>query len=145
MTTSLSASRVNADYPEQAKDTLFNLNEHIIPHPSATYYLRAEGDSMMQLGIYDGDLLVVDRTLEPTHGDVVIVTLNGNKLCKVLDSHFQQLLAGNDLYPSIKLSEAPGITIEGVVTHSLRCHKDSSPLFSQNFGQEEGWNCVINV
>ena len=105
---------------------LCDLNQHITQQPAATFYLRIQGDSMMQLGIFDADLLVVDRTLEPAHGDVVIVELNGERICKVLDLHFRQLLAGNDAYPSMPLRDIPALAIAGVVTHSLRYHRELS-------------------
>lgn len=110
----------------RASELSLDLNQHVIQHPSATFYLRVEGDSMMQLGIFDADLLVVDQTLEPGHGDVVIAELNGERVCKVLDLHFQQLLSGHDAYPSIPLRDIPSLTIAGVVTHSLRYHRDLS-------------------
>ena len=69
---------VRAGFPSPADDYLelpLDLNEHVIQHPAATYYVRAQGDSMLRLGIHNGDLLVVDRALEAVHGDVVIAAL----------------------------------------------------------------------
>lgn len=117
---------VRAGFPSPADDYLeqsLDLNEHVVIHPSATYYVRAEGDSMTNLGIFSGDLLVVDRALEPVHGDVVIAALNGELTCKVLDLRQKRLLSGNQLYPPIEIGDDSELIIEGVVSHSLRYHR----------------------
>ncbi len=77
---------------------------------------------MIQLGIHNGDLLVVDRALEASHGDVVIAALDGQLTCKVLDLRRGRLLSGNDLFRPISLKDLD-VIIEGVVTHSLRYHR----------------------
>ncbi|MBU2887515.1 translesion error-prone DNA polymerase V autoproteolytic subunit [Gilvimarinus agarilyticus] len=118
--------RVRAGFPSPADDYIeqpLDLNEHLIRHPAATYYARAQGDSMLQLGIYDGDLLVVDRSLEPSHGDVVIAALNGELTCKVLDKRYGRLLSGNDDFPPIACTGDNELVIEGVVIASIRYHR----------------------
>jgi DNA polymerase V len=117
---------VRAGFPSPADDYLeqsLDLNEHVIQHPSATYFVRAQGDSMMSLGIHSGDLLVVDRALEAVHGDIVIAALDGELTCKILDLRHGRLLSGNDLFPPIQLGEDADLIIEGVITHSLRYHR----------------------
>jgi DNA polymerase V len=117
--------RVKAGFPSPADDYIektLDLNEHIIQHPAATYFVRADGESMIQLGIHNGDLLVVDRALEASHGDVVIAALDGQLTCKVLDLRRGRLLSGNDLFRPISLKDLD-VVIEGVVTHSLRYHR----------------------
>ena len=119
---------VRAGFPSPADDYLelpLDLNEHVIQHPAATYYVRAQGDSMLRLGIHNGDLLVVDRALEAVHGDVVIAALDGELTCKVLDLRLRRLLSGNDLFPPIPVGEDAELVIEGVVTHSIRYHRCS--------------------
>lgn len=69
-----------ADYIERSLD----LNEYCIRHPSATYFVRAEGDSMLLAGINSGDLLVVDRAETPAHGDIVIAAVEGEFTVKRL-------------------------------------------------------------
>lgn len=69
-----------ADYIERTLD----LNEYCIRHPSATYFVRAEGDSMVLAGINSGDLLVVDRAETPQHGDIVIAAVEGEFTVKRL-------------------------------------------------------------
>jgi DNA polymerase V len=120
--------RVRAGFPSPADDYLerrLDLNEHVVKHPSATYYVRAQGDSMEQLGIHDGDLLIVDRALEAINGDVVIAVVDGSLACKVLDLRRRQLLSGNPQFPPISILEDMDLVIEGVVTHSLRYHRCS--------------------
>lgn len=119
---------VRAGFPSPADDYLeqaLDLNEHVIQHPAATYYVRAQGESMMRVGIHDGDLLVVDRALEPVHGDIVIAALDGELTCKILDLKKRRLLSGNDVFPPIELGEDAELVIEGVITHSIRYHRCS--------------------
>lgn len=119
---------VRAGFPSPADDYLelpLDLNEHLIQHPAATYYVRAQGDSMIRLGIHDGDLLVVDRALQAGDGDVVIAALDGELTCKVLDLRLRRLLSGNDQFPPIPVGEDAELIIEGVVTHSIRYHRCS--------------------
>lgn len=99
------------------------MDEHLIKHPSATFLAKASGDSMQGLGIFDKDLLIVDRALSPTHGDVVVVALDGELTCKRLDLHRQLLLSANRNYPSIPIKEDQDVLIEGVVKASIRYHR----------------------
>lgn len=118
--------RVRAGFPSPADDYLDNpldLNLHLISHPSATYYVRAQGDSMVSFGIHDGDLLIVDRALEPGHGDIVVAALDGELTCKVLDLRNKQLLSGNDMFPAIQITEDMSVVIEGVISASIRYHR----------------------
>ncbi|MDP7418537.1 MAG: translesion error-prone DNA polymerase V autoproteolytic subunit, partial [Gammaproteobacteria bacterium] len=89
-------SRVPAGFPSPADDYMDNkldLNEHLIKHPEATFYCRVSGQSMTGAGIFDGDLLIVDRAVNPAHGDVILAALNGELTCKILDRHNRQLLS----------------------------------------------------
>jgi len=118
--------RLRAGFPSPADDYLENaldLHKHLITHPSATYYVRAQGDSMINFGIFDGDLLVVDRALQPVHGDVVVAALNGELACKVLDLKHRQLISGNDSFSPIPLPEDCDLIIEGVISASIRYHR----------------------
>lgn len=79
----LYSSHVAAGFPSPAEDHVdrsLDLNEHLIPHPSSTYFARACGDSMQDMGIYSGDLLVVDRSLTAEQGDTVIASIDGEYL-----------------------------------------------------------------
>ena len=116
-------SRVPAGFPSPAEDFVegsLDLNDYI-EHPAATYFGKAEGDSMIGAGIYDGDLLIVDRSLEPKNGSIVIASVMGDLTVKRLkrDTHGAWLLAPeNSDYPSIPLLEESQIW--GVVKNSVR-------------------------
>jgi DNA polymerase V len=117
---------VQAGFPSPADDHIeqsLDLTEHVIQHPAATYFVRAQGESMLKYGIHSGDLLVVDRALTPMQGDIIIAAIEGELTCKVLDLLNQRLLSGNEAFPPIYLSEDSELIIEGVVTHSLRYHR----------------------
>jgi len=98
-----------------------DLNEHVIKHPSATYFVRASGDSMNGAGIFSGDLLIVDRSLEPVHGKVVIAEVDGQLTVKRLSrlNDHVSLQSENANYPAIELQEGNELVVWGVVTHVL--------------------------
>ncbi len=124
----LFSAAVRAGFPSPADDFVeasLDIGEHLIKHPSATFFARAEGDSMTGFGIFNGDLLIVDRALPPQHGDVVIAAIDGELTCKVLDMHDQLLRSGNVRYPPIELHDNAELLIEGVVIHSVRHHRCS--------------------
>jgi DNA polymerase V len=121
----LFASRVSAGFPSPADDYVegrLDLNKHLIAKPSATFFARAGGDSMTGVGIYSGDLLIVDRSARPVHHSIVVAVLNGELTCKLLDMHRHCLLAANPAYPPIAISAGSDFAIEGVVLHSIRHH-----------------------
>jgi DNA polymerase V len=106
------------DYMEQSLD----LNTYLIKHPAATYLARAKGHSMEGCGIYDGDLLIVDRSLEAQHEHIIIAVLDGQLTCKILDKNNHCLRSANPGYPPISIREFSELVIEGVVIHSIRHH-----------------------
>lgn len=117
--------KVRAGFPSPADDYIesyLDLNNHLIQHPSATFFVRASGDSMINVGISDGDLLVVDRSLEPTHGRIVIAAVNGELTVKRLSLNLglTQLMPENDRYPPIVITEGLELVIWGVVIHNIR-------------------------
>ena len=118
---------VAAGFPSPATDyceSRLDLNDLCIKHPAATYFVRAQGDSMVEAGIFPGDVLVVDRSLTAKHGDIVIAALNGELLVKKLETKpTLRLVAMNSKYPPIVVSEDADMEIFGVATtavHSLR-------------------------
>jgi DNA polymerase V len=123
----LYGANVAAGFPSPADDYLegtLDLNEHLISHPAATFFVRASGYSMIKAGIHPGDILVVDRSLEATHNKVVIVALNSELTVKRLykKDNIVRLLPENDDYPIIDIPEGNELHIWGVVTnviHSL--------------------------
>ncbi len=120
----LAFCRVEAGFPSPADDYMegsLDLNEHVIKHPSATYFVRASGDSMTGAGIFDGDLLIVDRSLEPVHGRIAIVEMDGQLTVKRLFKLKGRFLleSENVSYPPIELQEENEVVVWGVVTHVL--------------------------
>ena len=120
----LTLCRVEAGFPSPADDYMegsLDLNNHIIKHPSATYFVKASGDSMIGAGIFNGDLLIVDRSLEASSGKVVIAEVDGQftvkRLLKVIDGF--SLQSENSNYPPIELQEGNEVVVWGVVTHVI--------------------------
>lgn len=117
---------VQAGFPSPAddyKESALSLDEHLIKHPAATYVARATGDSMEGIGIFDKDLLIIDRSLQAKNGDIVIAAVDGELTCKQIDIKRQQLLAHNPNYPPIPLGEDQDLILEGVVVASIRYHR----------------------
>lgn len=116
------ASSVPAGFPSPADDYIeagLDLNEYLIKHPSATYFARACGESMVERGIQNRALLIVDRSIQPRQGHVVIAVINGELTCKILDIENRQLLAANPGYEPVALNEDTDFVIEGVVIHAI--------------------------
>lgn len=119
-------TRVPAGFPSPADDHVdrnLDLNEHLIRHPAATYFVRAEGESMRDAGIFSGDLLVVDRSLQPRANDIVIAIVFGELTVKRLvgTAHGWRLIAANPAYADLSL-QGDSCEIWGVVIHSIRTH-----------------------
>ena len=114
---------VAAGFPSPATDyceSRLDLNELCIKHPAATYFVRAQGDSMVEAGIYPGDVLVVDRSLTAKHGDIVIVALNGELTVKRLETKpTLRLIPMNRKYSPIEIPEGTDIEIFGVATTAV--------------------------
>lgn len=124
-TSPLYASSVKAGFLSPAEDYAeqhLDLNTHLIQHPASTFFVRVSGDSMKNVGIFNGDLLVVDSSIEASHGRIVIAAVNGELTVKRLqkDKTGIALLAENPDYPPIILQPHDHIQIWGVVTHTIR-------------------------
>lgn len=105
------------DYVEQRLD----LNELMIRHPSATYFVKASGDSMRDAGIGEGDLLVVDSARTAEHGDIVIAAVDGEFTVKRLQLHPAVMLkAENTAYRPILIGAEDNLEIFGVVTYIVK-------------------------
>ena len=113
--------RLPAGFPSPADDYLegkLDLNRHLIKHPAATFFVRVTGDSMIGAGIHSGDLLVVDRSLEPADKNVVVAVLDGELTVKRLfkQNGILRLLPENLNYQPIEITPQQTIEIWGVVT-----------------------------
>lgn len=118
---------VAAGFPSPAEDHAekrLDVYELLLRRPSATFFCRANGPSMRDLGINDGDLLVVDRSIEPQVGDIVVATLDGGLTVKRLCQNKGQwvLAPANPEFPSFPINPEEGVMIWGVVTFSITPH-----------------------
>jgi DNA polymerase V len=115
---------VSAGFPSPATDYLeetIDLNRHLITNPPATFMVRVSGDSMTEAGIHPGDLLIVDRSLTPNAGRVVVAAVDGELTVKRLRNlrGTWTLMAEHPGYPDIPLSESLDVVVWGVVTYAL--------------------------
>ena len=113
---------VPAGFPSPASDYIdqrLDLYDYLGVHSEATFFLRVQGDSMQGAGIYDGDLLVVDRSRNPKSGQVVIAVIDGEFTVKRLQKSGGRmwLKAENPLYPPIELHDGQELEVWGVVSH----------------------------
>lgn len=111
---------IPAGLPAPADDgiqTKLSLDDHLVQHKESTFFMRVAGDSMMGLGIFDGDLLVVDRAMAATHGRVVIAVLDGEFTVKqLLNTPTGQVLrAAHPAYPDVLIRPGQDLSIWGVV------------------------------
>lgn len=113
---------VSAGFPSPADDfaeSTLDLNQFLVKHPAATFFVRAEGDSMIGAGIHSGDTLIVDRSLNPQNGSVVLAIIDGEFTVKTL--HRSQgrvfLMSENSRYRPIKISKEMDFAVWGVVTN----------------------------
>ena len=118
-------SRVPAGFPSPAEDYVecsLDLNEHLIEHREATFFVRVKGQSMTGAGISDGDLLVVDRSLEAGDGDIVVAVVDGELTIKRLSrrGNHVRLLAEHPGFAPIEFKDGQELTVWGVVTSIIR-------------------------
>jgi len=107
-----------------------SLDSLLIEHPSATFIGRADGHSMQGIGIFNGDILIVDRQVQVKNHDVIVANFNGEFICKILDTQRRLLLSANKNNQDVQITQDDQFTIEGVVIRSIRCHRQSHLLAS---------------
>lgn len=116
--------RVSAGFPSPAQDYVeqaLDLNELCVKRPAATFFVRVQGDSMVEAGIHTGDILVVDRSLRASHGDIVIASVDGEFTVKELALRpSPRLLSRNQAYQPLILESDQELEIFGVVTNVVR-------------------------
>ena len=113
--------KVGAGFPSPATDYIeddVDLNTHLIENPPATFIIRVQGKSMTNVGIYDGDLLIVDRSINPKNSSTVIANVNEELVVKtfIKGKNNNYLASGPN---KIELSENPNVIIWGVVTYVI--------------------------
>ncbi len=124
---------VAAGFPSPAEQYLeppLDLNELLVKRPAATYFVRVQGDSMIGKGIYDGDILVVDRSLNPRDGDVIIASVDGEFTVKTLritkrTPSVIKLEAANPKYTDIILKSGQELNCFGKVTACIHMLSNS--------------------
>lgn len=125
--TPLFQETIPAGFPSPAQDYIedrIDLNQLMIKHPSATYFVKVSGDSMIDAGIGDGDLLVVDRSLTAGHGDIVIAAIDGEFTVKELRIRPRlHLFPRNSQYSPIFIHEDNALEVFGVVTFTIKANK----------------------
>ena len=120
----LFTTHVSAGFPSPADDYIegqLDLNKHLIKHPAATYFVRVTGDSMIEAGIHSGDILIVDRSLEPLDKNVVIANVDGELTVKRIRIQGDNLLlvAENQNYPARQIEGDMEFEVWGVVSHVI--------------------------
>lgn len=119
------SSGISAGFPSPALDFIdlsIDLNRHLVKHPSSTFYGRVKGDSMKDAGIHDGDLLVIDKSLEPANDKIAVCFIDGEFTLKRI--HLEKdccwLMPANEKYQPIRVTEENDFLIWGVVTHVIK-------------------------
>ena len=115
---------VTAGFPSPADDYLeskLDLNDYLIKHPSATFFVRVVGDSMVNAGIHNNDIIIVDRSIKPKHGKIIVAALDGQMTVKRLYRRDKKviLLPENNLFKPIEISDSMEIVIWGVATNVI--------------------------
>lgn len=121
----LYASRVPAGFPSPAEDYLdrpLDFNELLIAHPAATFAVRVTGESMIGIGIFPGDIAVVDRALTAQNGSIILAVLDGAFTIKILrrKAGWVSLESANPAYPPVEITEESQFEVWGVVRHAIR-------------------------
>lgn len=113
-----------AGFPSPAQDYMENaidLNRDLVNHPESTFYARVMGDSMVDAGVKQGDILIVDKALEPRSGDMAVCIVNGEFTVKYLDLQPDcvRLIPANERFEPIEISDADSFEVWGVVTYVI--------------------------
>jgi len=121
----LDAVKVSAGFPSPAadyEDKRLDINEYLIRNPVSTFFFPVQGESMQGAEIFDGDILVVDRSIRARHGHVVVAFVNGERLVKRLYRRAGRvaLMAENPSYPALEVEEGMEVEIWGVVVGKFK-------------------------
>ncbi len=121
---------VTAGFPSPAQNSLENsidLNKELVKHAATTFYAKVVGDSMRDAGIGDGDLIVIDKGLDPQDGDIVVAFIDGEFTLKRIKIDKSReclwLMPENERYKPIKVTEDNDFKIWGIVTYSIKRHR----------------------
>ncbi len=116
---------IRAGFPSPAQDYMelsIDLNKELVPHPSSTFYGRVKGDSMKEEGIEDGDILVIDKSLELMNDDLAVCFVDGEFTLKRvrIDAAIIWLVPSNKTYPEIPITSENDFIVWGIVTYTIK-------------------------
>jgi len=125
---------IHAGFPSPAQDYMnksIDLNRELVTHPAATFYGRVVGDSMIDAGVSEGDILVIDKSLEPREGEMAVCFLDGEFALKYVSRHAPEgysssspdsiwLLPANPRYRPIEVNSWADFTVWGIVTYIIK-------------------------
>lgn len=116
---------VSAGFPSPAQDfmeTKIDLNKELSKNPLSTFYIRVSGNSMIDAGINNADILVVDRSMEPANGKIAVCLIDGEFTVKrlVTNTDCLYLMPENKAYAPIKVTETNQFTVWGIVTYVIK-------------------------
>ena len=122
------APSIKAGFPSPAEDYLsdsLDFNRDLIKHPEATFYARVDGDSMSGIGIEKGDIAVIDKSIEPEHGDIVVAAMGNEFNIKRLDlTHkdegYIELKSENPKAPNFRIDNPEDFRVWGVVIYTIK-------------------------
>ena len=120
------AEAIHAGFPSPAADHAgerIDLVHELNPHPETTFYARVSGDSMCDAGLLDGDIIVIDKSLEPHNGDFIIAAIDGEFTLKEFQmdekNHCAWLVPHNNNYQPLRVTSENNFSVWGVVTHAI--------------------------
>ena len=120
----LAGTAVSAGWPSPAEEYIeiaLDLNKELIKHPAATFYARVKGSSMIDAGIADGDLLIIDKALEPKDGDIAVCFIDGEFTLKrlALKEDGIYLMPANAEFKPIKITEENDFLVWGMLAYII--------------------------
>jgi DNA polymerase V len=121
----LFSHKVAAGFPSPADDYIqdrLSLDEHLIHHKESTFFVRAKGNSMVGVGIHDGNILVVDKSLKPSSGNIVVAFIDGEYTVKTFIKRDETIILRpeNPRYKAIEFKEGQILEVWGVVTSTVK-------------------------
>ena len=119
---------IQAGFPSPADNYItetIDLNKELVRHPAATFYGRVSGDSMIEEGIEPGDILIIDRSIEPDSGDLAVCCIDGEFTLKriKLEKNRVWLIPSNEMFDPILVTPENEFSVWGVVTHTLKAYR----------------------
>ena len=120
---------IRAGFPSPAQDYLdlsIDLNNELIKHPSTTFYGRVKGDSLIEADIHEGDILIIDKSLEPREGDLAVCCVDGEFTLKYIkiEQDVVWLIPANKDFQPIRVTAGNEFVIWGIVTYSIKKHRN---------------------